>query len=75
MTVRRGIFLVGVVVLCAWVLVPIWLIAANAVGGQPLIAAWPKPFWPASASFATLWTFLAIEGVAKALGVPVSELG
>jgi len=67
MTLGRAVFLAGVAVLCAWVLVPIWLIAASAVGGQQLIGAWPKPVWPAWGSLATLASFLAIEGVWRAL--------
>jgi multiple sugar transport system permease protein len=71
MTLRRGVFLAGVTVVCAWVLVPIYLIAASAVGGQALISAWPKPFWPSGAAFSTLTDFLAIEGVWKALAISV----
>ena len=69
MTTRRGSYLLGVVVLCAWVLVPIWLIAANALGGQALIAAWPKPLVPTQMSLDTLRVFLAIEGVGRALWI------
>ncbi|MBU6497949.1 MAG: carbohydrate ABC transporter permease [Rhodospirillales bacterium] len=63
MTLRRGIFLSGVATLCAWTLVPIWLIALGAVGGRAAVDSWPKSFWPGSASFATLGSFLAIDGV------------
>ena len=69
MTTRRAIYLLGVVVLCAWVLVPIWLIAANALGGQAVISAWPKPLIPASMSLDTIRVFLAIEGVGRALWI------
>jgi len=71
MTLRRAIFLTGVAVVCAWVLVPIYLIASSAVGGQALINAWPKPVWPSGAAFSTLTDFLAIEGVWKALAISV----
>lgn len=67
MTGRRALYLTGVVAICAWVLVPMWLLAANALGGQPVIAAWPKPWLPLSISFATLAEFLAIEGVFRAM--------
>ena len=63
----RALYLAGVGVICAWVLVPLWLLAANALGGQALISAWPKPFVPAAFSLATLGEFLAIEGVFRAM--------
>ncbi len=66
MTLRRGIFLSGIGVISAWVLLPIWLIAASAVGGQGQISAWPKPLWPAGGTLDGLASFLAIEGVWKA---------
>ena len=68
---KRGLYLAGVAMLCAWVLVPLYLIAASAVGGQPLINAWPKPFWPPGASFAPLLAFLAIDGVWRSLWISV----
>ena len=68
---RRGLLLVGVVVVSAWVLVPIWLIAGSAVGGQDLISTWPKPFWPLHASLTPLVDFLAIEGVWRSLRISV----
>lgn len=71
MTARRGLYLAGIAVICAWVLVPIWLIAASAVGGQALLNAWPKPFWPQGASWAPLGEFLAIHGVWRALWISV----
>ena len=67
MTVARAIYLTGVLVICAWVLVPLWLIAANALGGQAVISAWPKPFIPPVFTFETLGAFLAIEGVFRAM--------
>ena len=63
MTVRRGIFLSGVAVLCAWTLVPIWLIALGAVGGRTAVNAWPKSFGLGQASLDTLASFLRIDGV------------
>lgn len=36
---NRALFASGVVAICAWVLVPIWLIASAAVGGQKVISA------------------------------------
>ncbi len=63
MTVRRGVFLTGVATLCAWTLVPIYLIALSAMGGEPLVNAWPKSAWPISWSLAALHSFLNISGV------------
>jgi multiple sugar transport system permease protein len=63
MTVRRGIFLSGVAVLCAWTLVPIWLITLGAVGGRDAVNAWPKSFGLGQASLDTLASFLRIDGV------------
>jgi multiple sugar transport system permease protein len=63
MTLRRGIFLVGVFVLCAWTLVPIYLVALSAVGGEPVVDAWPKLFLPTSLSIATLGSFMNLSGV------------
>ncbi len=63
MTVRRGIFLSGVLVLCAWTLVPIWLITLGAVGGRDAVNAWPKSFGLGQASLDTLASFLRIDGV------------
>ena len=69
MTLRQAMFAAGVLALCAWVLVPIFLIAESAAGGQGLIASWPKPPWPASISVSTIQAFLRIQGVAKSLRI------
>jgi multiple sugar transport system permease protein len=61
--IRRGIFLSGITVLCAWTLVPLYFIALGALGGRDAVNRWPKPFWPASLSFATLHEFFGISGV------------
>lgn len=63
---RRGIYLAGVGVLCAWTLVPLYLLAVGALGGREMVTTWPKPFWPVHASFETLRAFLAIDGVLAA---------
>jgi multiple sugar transport system permease protein len=63
MTLRRGIFLSGIAVLCAWTLVPIWLITLGAVGGRDAVNAWPKSFGLGQASLETLASFLRIDGV------------
>ena len=63
MTLRRAIFLVGILVLCAWTLVPIYLIALGAVGGPNLADTWPKPFLPLHFSLSAVSEFLRIDGV------------
>ncbi len=63
MTLRRGVFLAGVATLCAWTLVPIYLIALGALGGETVVNAWPKPAWPSSLSLAALEEFLHVSGV------------
>lgn len=63
MTRQRGLLWAGVGVVCAWTLVPIWLIALGAVGGREVVDAWPKSFWPNFSSFATLREFLNVQGV------------
>ncbi len=70
MTARRLFFLAGVVTLCAWVLVPLYLIALAATGGSGVVHAWPKPFLPTgtlAATLAPLARFLSIAGVWPAL--------
>ncbi len=59
----RGILGAGVAVICAWTLVPIYLVALAAVGGEPVVDAWPKPFWPTSFSLATIGRFMDLAGV------------
>jgi len=63
MTLRRAIFLAAVATLCAWVLVPIYLIMLGAIGGEATVNAWPKPFWPITWSLAALRQFMNIAGV------------
>jgi multiple sugar transport system permease protein len=69
--VKRGLFLSGVGVLCAWTLVPIYLIAVGAVGGRDAANTWPKAFWPTSLSISTLREFLNIDGVWQSAGYSV----
>ena len=63
MTIRRGMFMAGVATLCVWTLLPIYLIAMSAFGGEPVVNAWPKSLWAASLSFTPLQAFLHISGV------------
>jgi multiple sugar transport system permease protein len=67
MTTRRLVYYAGIATICAWILVPIWLIAVGALGGRQGVFLWPKSFLPAEFSFAAIELFLRIEGVGKAL--------
>lgn len=60
---RKWLYATGVLALCAWVLVPIYLIGIGAMGGRLAAFKWPKALLPGEASFAALATFLRIEGV------------
>lgn len=60
---RKWLYVTGVLALCAWVLVPIYLIGLGAMGGRLAVFKWPKSFTPGEATFAALATFLKIEGV------------
>lgn len=68
---RRGLLWCGVAVLCAWTLVPIYLLALGAFGGREIVSQWPKPFLPLGLSLDTVGAFLAIDGVWRATWVSV----
>lgn len=60
---RRLVFITGTAMLCAWILVPIYLIALGAFGGRPAAFKWPKDWLPWNASLDAMMLFLRIEGV------------
>lgn len=60
---RRLVFWSGIALLCAWVLVPIYLIALGAFGGRTGVFRWPKSLLPWDSTLAAMQTFLAVEGV------------
>jgi multiple sugar transport system permease protein len=60
---RRTIYVTGIVMLCAWVLVPIYLVALGAFGGRFGAFKWPKTFLPTDTSVAAFMTFVRIDGV------------
>src|SRR5688500_17527894 len=62
----RFLFIAGVVLLCAWVLVPIYLLAVNTLSSPAEVTAFPKTGVP-SFDFGSLQFFLSFAGVAKAL--------
>jgi multiple sugar transport system permease protein len=59
--------LAGIVALCAWTLVPLYLIVLGAVGGRQAIDTWPKSFWPGFSGLETLVGFLHVTGVWSAM--------
>jgi multiple sugar transport system permease protein len=63
-----GRLLTGAVValLCAWVLVPIYLIVVNALSSPADVMGWPKRAWP-GLDFGSLLFFVNYSGVAAAL--------
>jgi multiple sugar transport system permease protein len=63
---RRIIYVTGVVMLCAWVLVPIYLVALGAFGGRLGVFKWPKTILPTDASIAAFMVFVRVEGVLNA---------
>jgi multiple sugar transport system permease protein len=60
---RRTVYVAGVAMLCAWVLVPIYLVALGAFGGRLGAFKWPKPILPTDTSVAAFMAFVRIEGV------------
>jgi multiple sugar transport system permease protein len=65
---RAGRFLnlAIVFVICAWVLLPIYLIAVNAMSSPADVTGWPKRAWPGF-DFGSLSFFVNYAGVARAM--------
>jgi len=65
---RQGnwVFVTAVVLLIAWVLVPIYLLFVNALSSPDQVNAFPNAFWP-SFDLASLSFFAHFDGVAYAL--------
>jgi multiple sugar transport system permease protein len=55
-----------VATLCAWVILPVYLVALGAFGGRAAVFRWPKTLWPADVSLQAMLTFLQVEGVLHA---------
>lgn len=55
-----------VILLCAWVLVPIYLLIVNALSSPADVTAWPKRAWPGF-DFGSIGFFAEYAGVADAL--------
>lgn len=62
----RFLFVAAVVLLCAWVIVPIYLMMVNALSSPREVTAFPKSFVP-SFDLGSLRFFVTFAGVAKAL--------
>lgn len=62
----RWMFWSGVVALCVWVLLPIYLVALGAFGGRLAVFKWPKSIWPTEMSWQAMAAFLQVDGVAQA---------
>ena len=63
MNARRLVYGSGVAALCAWIIVPIYLIALGAFGGRAGVFKWPKSLLPADTTLSAMALFLNIEGV------------
>jgi len=58
-----------------WVVLPIYLLAVLALSERSAVFAYPKPLYPQPLSVETLWRFLEVPGVVKALGNSVLVAG
>jgi multiple sugar transport system permease protein len=62
----RWVFWSCVVVLCVWVLVPIYLLMVNALSAPEEVTAFPQRFWP-SFDLGSITFFVTFQGVLAAL--------
>ncbi len=62
----RWVFASGVFLLCAWVLVPIYLLIVNTLSSPEEVTAFPKAFFP-SLDFGSLAFFAGFAGILTAL--------
>lgn len=62
----RWVFAAGVLLLCVWVLLPIYLLFVNALSSPEEVTGFPKRFFP-SFDLASLSFFFQFQGVAAAL--------
>jgi multiple sugar transport system permease protein len=60
------VFVAGVVLLCAWVLVPIYLLAVNALSAPEEISSFPRALVP-SFDMGSMMFFFGFDGVLEAL--------
>lgn len=62
----RLLYITGVVLLCAWVLVPIYFLAINTLSSPETVNSFPKPFFP-EFDFGSLSFFAQFGGMLNAL--------
>jgi multiple sugar transport system permease protein len=62
----RWVFRLGLLVLLAWVLIPIYLITISSFGPRDAVSAWPKHLIPPGLTIDTLAVFFNVAGVWKA---------
>lgn len=62
---RRLLLWSGIAALCAWVIVPIYLVAIGALGGRTGVYQWPKTGLPTGLSIEPFLLFLKTEGVVQ----------
>lgn len=62
----RWLVIAAVIFLCAWVLIPIYLLIVNTLSSPAEVTGFPKRFFP-SFDFASVQFFIGFAGVAKAL--------
>jgi multiple sugar transport system permease protein len=67
MTGKRLLWVALAVLASAWILLPIYIVALNALSVADLINQWPKGFLPTQLSFETISFFFGVEGVWQAL--------
>lgn len=72
---RRVLFWAGIVVLCAWVLVPVYLLALGAFGGRAGVYKWPKSILPTDVSLDAFLVFLQTEGLMTAFANSLMAAG
>ena len=63
----RFLFVTAIVLICAWVLVPIYLLLVNTLSSPSEVSGFPKTGIP-SFDFSSIQFFLSFAGVLKALG-------
>jgi len=66
MTLRRLGFASAVVMISAWVLLPIMLIALAAFSPRDVLYQWPRPLWPSTFTLDTFLFFAGSSGVLAA---------
>jgi multiple sugar transport system permease protein len=67
---RSWVFAAIIVLLCAWVLLPIYLLLINALSAPEEVTGFPKRFWP-SFDLASMSFFVNFQGVTAALWTSV----